>query len=135
MATLVEVLPRTIDRDNNEVIVISPSAEMNGEFFDGTCNPVWFTNAFPEIANDELPLSREHYDAIKAIDQFWLMNAAQWRKDGVFEVDGLEADVLLDDEEELLQLLNPPEEETTPEEPTEASEEQPTNEEEVTEEA
>jgi hypothetical protein len=130
------ILVDSLPKNESGQIVFSPAGETgDGVFIDGTVSPDWFKNVFSGIANSELPLPREQYDAMKAIDKFWLMNAAQWRKNGVYEVVDLAADVLLDDEETLLVELNPPEEETTPEEATETPEEQPTNEEEVTEEA
>jgi hypothetical protein len=133
--TLVESLPK-INVNEQDVIYRFPAGESgDGVYVEGYTSPTWFTTVFPAIANSELPLPREQYDAMKAIDKYWLMCAAQWRKDGVFEVVDLAADVLLDDEETLLAELNPPEEETTPEEATETPEEQTTNEEEVTEEA
>jgi hypothetical protein len=116
----VDALPK----NENGQIPFNPAGQNNdtGEYASGTVNPEWMKTVFPDIANDELPLAREHYDAMKAIDKFWTMNAAQWRKNGVVEVEGLAADELLDDEEELLATLNP----VDPEQPTEEPETEPT---------
>ena len=115
----VDALPK----DENGQIIFNPAGQNNdtGEYVAGTVNPEWMKNVFKDIANDELPLSRANYDKLKEIDKFWLMNAAQWRKNEVVEVEGLAADELLDDEEEVLATLNPvnPEE---PEQPTEEPE-------------
>jgi len=133
--TFVEVLPK----DENGQIIFSPGAKNNvtGEYEDGKVNPEWLKNAFPNIANDEMPFSKEHYDFLNNADIFWKVNMINWRKNGVLEVEGIEDGEIIQEEEDfLLEMFPPapepepePEEEQQPEEETdEPTEEEPTNE-------
>ncbi|AGY48332.1 hypothetical protein Slash_43 [Bacillus phage Slash] len=144
MTTFIEAMPKEMSMFDGEIFYLTPSWENNGIYLDGYTRVAWFKNMFPEIADAELPLKRELYDQLKAIGECWLMNAAQWRKNDIIQVEGLTAEDKLDDEEVLLDIMNQqrnpnpePEELEEPIEETPVEEqpvEQPTEEEVPTEE-
>ncbi|AKA61470.1 hypothetical protein CPT_Stahl42 [Bacillus phage Stahl] len=136
MTTFIEAMPKEMSMFDGEIFPLIPGGENNGIYLDGYTRVEWFKNVFPDIANAELPLTREIYDQLKAIGEVWLMNAAQWRKNDIIQVEGLTAEDKLDDEEVLLDIMNqqrnPNPEET--EEPPVTEETPPNNEEQPKEE-
>jgi len=126
MATFIETLPKYTNEMGEEVFKLSPGAEADGQFSDGYVRVEWFKVPFTDIANGPLPLSQTRYEALKAIGDFWKINAINWRKDGVIPVYNTPADKLIEEEEAFLLEMYPPAAEETPTE-------QPTTEETTTE--
>jgi hypothetical protein len=120
MATLVDTLPKNDDGR----IIFNPAGEMNNTFIAGSVGVEWFKNVFTDLANATAsPLTQTNYEALKAIDMFWKINAINWRKNGVIAVYNTPADKIIDEEEAFLLEMYPPP----------AEEEQPTTEENTTE--
>ena len=106
---LIEALPK----NEQNRIIFDPAAEMNGTYYPGSVGVAWFENVFPQFADAELPLAEALYEDMKEIDKFWFINTVNWRKDGVFEVEGIAQDEVIPEEE---LVLNPPVEQTPEEE-------------------
>ncbi|AGY48250.1 hypothetical protein AVT25_gp09 [Bacillus phage Pavlov] len=124
MATFIETMPKHDDEMLGEVFNMSPIGEANGEFIDGYMRTAFFTAHYESIANATAsPLTQTNYEALKAINKYWKINAINWRKNGVFPVYNIPADKLIDEEEAFLLEMYPPP----------AEEEQPTTEENTTE--
>ncbi len=129
MATFIDTLPHFVYDDSGRVVfAVNPGSREGNTFYDGVCGVDWFKNVFPDIANDELPLSKENYEALKNIGECWAINAINWRKSGVIEVEGITAEETLEEEEAFLLEMYPPapepEPETQPEQEEEQTEEQ-----------
>lgn len=125
MATLIETLPKYTAPDGREVFDLTPVGYIEiGNYLDGYVGADWFKNVFPNIANANLPLKEEVYADLKNIGDCWEINAINWRKSGLVEVDGIPADEVIEEEEEFLAYMYPQPEET-PEQPTETPEETP----------
>lgn len=77
--TLLEALPK----NNDGQIVLSPAGEQDGKPLEGTVDPNWFETVFPTLANAEVPLSDENFQALRSIDMFWTANADKWRDAGL----------------------------------------------------
>lgn len=116
MATFIETLPTFTNEYDQECVAMSPGSKMGDEYYDGYFRTEWFKNVFPAIANATLPLAQDHYDSLKAIGDFWKINAIHWRKNGLVEVDKIPADKLIEEEEAFLQEMYPPVEEQPTEE-------------------
>lgn len=43
----------------------------------------WFQGNYPHLAEAEAPLDDEVYAQLSAIDEFWALNAARWRSEGL----------------------------------------------------
>lgn len=112
MPTLVEILPKNDDGR----IIFSPAGKSGDTYIDGSVGVEWFKNVFPAIANATIPLAQEHYEALKAVDEFWKINAINWRKNGVAEVQDAPADQTIEEEEDFLLEMYPPKEEQPTEE-------------------
>ncbi len=132
MTTILESLPRIeiVEPTTGmpaSVIPFTPGGEGGGIFYNGYVHPEWFSEVFTSIANEELPASKEIYEKFKSIDMFWKINVIQWRKAGVFDVEGIEQDQLIEEEEEFMtELFPPPPPEAPAEEEEEPTEEGPT---------
>jgi hypothetical protein len=61
---LIEVFPKDFDGQ----IIFSPSGKIGDELIDGTVNPEWFSNAFPDLALANVPLSDEQFQQLCGID-------------------------------------------------------------------
>lgn len=122
MATLIEALNTYNLDDGREVFDLKPAGYSEiGNYTDGYVSAEWFKNVFPNVANAEIPLSQDEYQALKNIGDCWEINAINWRKDSTIEVEGIAADEQVEEEEAFLLEMYPPapETETTPEEETE----------------
>ncbi|AIW03644.1 hypothetical protein CPT_Pascal9 [Bacillus phage Pascal] len=122
MPTLIEVLPKFQNENDQECFPMSPAAEYEGHFMDGYVRSEWFKSVFPDIANGVLPLSQTRYAALKDIGDMWKINAINWRKSGLVSVYNIKAEDIIEEEEAFLLEMYPP-----------APEEQPPTEEETTE--
>ena len=63
-------------------IILSPAGSDNGQLIVGEADPVWFADAFPELAQAPVPLADGQYAQLCAIDRFWAQNAERWRAEG-----------------------------------------------------
>ncbi|AJK28076.1 hypothetical protein AVV20_gp09 [Bacillus phage Palmer] len=124
MPTFIEVMPKYEAELLGEVFDMKPVGEANGEFIDGQMRTAFFTAHYADIANATAsPLTQKNYEALKAINKYWKINAINWRKNKVFDVYNIPADQLIEEEEAFLLEMYPPP----------AEEEQPTTEENTTE--
>lgn len=121
MTTFIEQIPKFTTGFGEEAFALTPSGKEGNTFQDGYVRTEWFENVFGDIANAELPLPVDKYDKLKNIGECWAINAINWRKDSVIEVDGIPADQQIEEEEAFLLEMYPPapEPEQTPEEGTE----------------
>ncbi|AIW03694.1 hypothetical protein CPT_Pookie9 [Bacillus phage Pookie] len=115
MPTLIDVLPKFQNENDQECFMMSPGAKDGDTYLDGYVRVEWFKTVFPDIATGVLPLSQTRYEALKAIGDMWKINAINWRKSGLVAVYNTPADKLIDEEEAfLLEMYPPPAEEQQP---------------------
>jgi hypothetical protein len=115
MATFIETLPKFTNEYGQEAFEMSPGAKSGDEYLDGYVRVEWFKTVFPAIANATLPLADDKYEALKAIGDFWKINAINWRKNGTIEMN-IPADEIVQEEEDFLLAMYPPVEEQPTEE-------------------
>jgi hypothetical protein len=118
MPTFIEAIPKYTNDFGQEVFTLSPSGKSGDTYQDGYVRVEWFKTVFPDIANGPIPLSQTRYTALKAIGDFWAINAINWRKNGVVEVYNIPADEIIQEEEDFLLEMYPPAPQTE-EQPTE----------------
>jgi hypothetical protein len=119
MATFIEILPKYEVELLGEVFDMKPVGEANGEFINGFMRTAFFKANYADLANATAnPLTQTNYNAIKAINKYWKINAINWRKNGVVEVYNIPADELIEEEEAFLLEMYPPAPQTE-EQPTE----------------
>jgi hypothetical protein len=116
MATFIETLPKFTNEYGQEAFEMSPGAKSGDEYLDGYVRVEWFKTVFPDIANATIPLAQDRYEALKAIGDFWKINAINWRKNGTVEVQDAPADQTIEEEEAFLLEMYPPKEEQPTEE-------------------
>jgi hypothetical protein len=117
MPTFIEAMPKHVNEFEQEVFKMSPGAKVGEEYQDGEVRASWFSSVFPAIANATLPLADDKYEALKAIGDFWKINAINWRKSGTIEMN-IPADKNIQEEEDFLLEMYPPAPQTE-EQPTE----------------
>jgi hypothetical protein len=107
MPTFIEAIPKYTNEFEQEVFELSPVAKSGDTYMDGYVRVEWFKTAFPNIANATLPLAKDQYDALKAIGDYWKINAINWRKNGIIEM-YIPADEIIQEEEDFLLAMYPP---------------------------
>jgi hypothetical protein len=115
MPTFIEKMPKYLNEFEQEVFAMTPVAKSGDDYMDGYVRVEWFKTVFPNIANATLPLADDKYNALKAIGDFWKINAINWRKNGTIEMN-IPADQTIDEEEAFLTEMYPPKEEQPTEE-------------------
>ena len=71
---LIEVIAK------GDIITLSPA---NSEGTEGEVLVSWFEDNFNDLSISTVPLSEGKYNQLKAIDDYWKINAERWRNEGL----------------------------------------------------